>query len=514
MLFIFDQLSKKIRRDCSGAIAPLFGLMVMVLLIAMAGAVDCGRWLHARNITISAMDSAVLAAGRSLQIDADDRAGAIARAQAFYRENIKSRMPVESDTVSFVISDDGKEVSAVGNATIETFLLGFAQIDTLHLLNKSGTDYSKSVIEKGVNSRTNIEISIMLDVTGSMSGSKIEAMKEAAKELVDIAVWDDQSSRTSKVALVPFAHAVNLGSTYFNAITNRMTYSTLASIPPKQDSRSHVPISHKLNLAAAIKLIRDFKFVQPAWAASSTPSIINELTRPPSSDASGGENPPTPSSDAPPQLFGDAPPQYFSPCVVGRDGMNASTDEVPSNGDFFSVFDLKKRENLWSMGIACSPGNVAIQPLTNNKSLLNSKIDSLQAFGGTAGHLGTAFTWYMLSPKWADIWPAESKPAQYNEEGTIKHAILLSDGDYNIWFNSDSNGTSSQQAAHLCTNMKAKGIKVFTIAFALHGGSEARGVLSKCATDPEKHFDPKDAEELKQTFRSIALDITKLHLSH
>jgi uncharacterized protein YegL len=51
----------------------------------------------------------------------------------------------------------------------------------------------------------------VLDVTGLMSGQKIADLKLAAKDLIDIVVWEDQSKYTSKVALVPFSEAVNVG---------------------------------------------------------------------------------------------------------------------------------------------------------------------------------------------------------------------------------------------------------------------------------------------------------------
>jgi hypothetical protein len=47
----------------------------------------------------------------------------------------------------------------------------------------------------------------MLDVTGSMCSpcTKIQAVQSAAKDLIDIVVWQDQSQYYSRVALAPFA---------------------------------------------------------------------------------------------------------------------------------------------------------------------------------------------------------------------------------------------------------------------------------------------------------------------
>ncbi len=103
--------------------------------------------------------------------------------------------------------------------------------------------------------------------------------------------------------------------------------------------------------------------------------------------------------------------------------------------------------------------------MTNDKADLNSKIDSFVADGWTAGAVGTAFAWYMLSPDWAEIWPDDSTPASYSDPKTKKYAILMTDGEYNTWYNGNSNGDASQQAVTLCANMKAKGIKVYTVGF-------------------------------------------------
>ena len=103
-------------------------------------------------------------------------------------------------------------------------------IEKLPLLDTSGAEYSRAQLATGGNAKINLEISMMLDITGSMSGQKIIDMKEAAKDLIDIVVLDDQSKFTSKVALVPFSQAVNLGGNYFTPITNELTDSELAKL--------------------------------------------------------------------------------------------------------------------------------------------------------------------------------------------------------------------------------------------------------------------------------------------
>ncbi len=66
----------------------------------------------------------------------------------------------------------------------------------------------------GGNAELNLEVSMMLDITGSMGdGTKLADMKSAATDLVNIVVWADQSEYTSRIAIVPFAYDVRLPAT-------------------------------------------------------------------------------------------------------------------------------------------------------------------------------------------------------------------------------------------------------------------------------------------------------------
>ena len=78
---------------------------------------------------------------------------------------------------------------------------------------------------------------------------------------------------------------------------------------------------------------------------------------------------------------------------------------------------------------------------------------------------------------------------------------------------SAANGCSTTQARALCTNMKAKGITVYTVGFQLGGNQTAIDTLNQCATDPTKFYNAADGEQLKQAFRDIALHLSSLYLS-
>ncbi len=208
--------------DRTGNVAVMFALMSVALMLAIGAAIDMGRWLHARDQTLAAADAAVLAGGRSLQTNSDD-AAAIDAAQKFYAQNVSSRIPVMNDSISFSVGESGTSVSAVGTAFIKTLFLQFASIDKLPLVPTSGAEFARAELavghssssgdfssSNGNNDNENLEISMMLDITGSMAGQKLKDLKSAAEDLINIVVWDDQSEFTSRVALVPFSEDIRL----------------------------------------------------------------------------------------------------------------------------------------------------------------------------------------------------------------------------------------------------------------------------------------------------------------
>lgn len=454
------QQLQRFQTDTSGDIAMLFGLMALGAFLMIGGSIDLARWLHARNVTISALDSAVLAAGRMLQVNALDEAAAIAAADRFYKENVAERAPVASDTIQFVITEGGTAITAQGSAWLDMSFIKLAGINQLPLLKLSGAEYSKAVLAVGGNAEESVEISVMLDVSGSMGeGSKFDDMKTAAKDLVNIVVYDNQGSYTSKVGIVPFSSYVR---------------------PP----------------ASMLDAVRG-----PGPFNNQTPLMMN----------------------------GQYVTHRATACVAERIGTSKFSDDAPGNGKYVLP-------SYWNSSTCQMAASSEIVPLTNNKSNLIGRIDGLTLSGSTAGHLGTAWAWYLLSPNWASVLPSGSAPGAYGQEKLKKIAILMTDGEYNTQYcngtahrgvrDRNSNGNSNQrgnctapngksadQAKSLCSGMKAAGITVYTIGFDIEGNAAATDTLSNCATDPTKFYNAATGDQLRQAFRDIAVKISNLYLS-
>jgi len=318
---------------------------------------------------------------------------------------------------------NGEIIVSMSASSIKTPFLSIAGISSLPVNN-----VSKAELAVGGNAGTHIEISLMLDTTGSMRGQKMVALKQAAIDLVNIVVWQDQSEFTSRVAVVPFSQYVNLERAAFAAAAN------------------HSPQGNSTNRT----------------------------------------------------------------CVKERSGNKRYKDSRPNtrNGYF----------DYYTSNSACRP-QASVLPLTSDKQQIQQRINEMQPQGSTAGHLGTAWAWYALSPRFRNVWPSDSRPKGYgmltqmNDSGQPKLrkiAILMTDGEYNTQY---SGSDSTTQARELCVNMKATGITVYTVGFELSNYGQAKQTLQQCASSPDHFYDASNADALKLAFRDIALKISTLRLA-
>ncbi len=184
-------------------------------------------------------------------------------------------------------------------------------------------------------------------------------------------------------------------------------------------------------------------------------------------------------------------------CVTERSGPHAFTDHAPVGAHRFPT------ASTW-----CPASRVLA--MTADKATLHTRIGALAADGYTAGHLGIAWAWYLVSPLWDRVWPAESAPRPYSDRRTQKAVILMTDGMFNRRYESD-NGTSAEQAARLCTNIKAQGILVYTIGY--EAPAEVLPLLRNCASSAGQFYDAGNAAELMNAFERIAAHLTDLRLS-
>jgi Flp pilus assembly protein TadG len=212
---------------------------------------------------------------------------------------------------------------------------------------------------------------------------------------------------------------------------------------------------------------------------------------------------------------------------------NAYTDTAPN------VTPLKMNYRD-SSGTDCIPNQIV--PLTSNKTTLHNAIGTytgtrtLNATGSTAGHLGLAWGWYMVSPNFAYLWPTASQPKAYNSANLIKAVVFMTDGVFNTPYcngivASDAlsgaggdddhinctsqNGSSQSQAETLCNSIKATAndTLLYVVGFDLAGNTSTLNMLQACATSADHFFQADTGADLTNAFKAIAQSLSELRIS-
>jgi Flp pilus assembly protein TadG len=453
-------LLRTFTRDRRGSVS-LYVATAIVPLVGIVGvSIDAARGYLVKSRLSSAVDAAALAGGRiygSAFRDAD--------IQKYFDTNFPPNyMNAVIDPLVIATNDASRTLVVSTQATIPTTFMRLLGFTTM-----SASAQAEATLES-----KSVEVSLVLDITGSMSGQRIIDLKSAANELVDIVVQDQQTPFYSKIAIIPYSNSVNVSSTYANLV--RGTYTT----SPSTCSYPAAPTCQR------------YRF--PNYSPTNNTTLNTTFT--------------------------------ISNCVTERTGPQAYTDAAPS-----VAFVGKHYPPAASAENGCP--SATIMPLTSNRTTLHSRINGLSVTGSTAGHIGLAWGWYMISPNFGYLWPA-SQPAPYSDETVIKVVILMTDGDFNTvhyngviarnstsgsgsnadHINHDShNGNAYAQATQLCNAMKTAGVIVYTVGFAIASTPAAVSIMQTCATSPAHAYLPDNGTELKQAFRAIAMRVSVLRLS-
>jgi hypothetical protein len=200
-------------------------------------------------------------------------------------------------------------------------------------------------------------------------------------------------------------------------------------------------------------------------------------------------------------------------CVTERSTSAWRTDASTVIGGHFNVRadGTTDRDPTGGAGGYECPRAV-LSPLTSDRRRLIADVRSYREGGWTGGHFGVQWAWNLVSPEWGSVWGGSSVPdgyAKVAEKKLIKAVILMTDGSFNTAFH---NGRSSDQAIALCSEMKAKGVQVFAIAF--DAPSDAQATLRACASPGADYYaDATNEAQLDAAFAQFAGKINALRLA-
>jgi len=442
-------------RDKRGVSAVAFAITFAVLTPMTMGVFDIYQMNEQRGKLQDALDAAALYAARSTATTTKD-IDAIGDKALLANLKMIPGATLQSSDFTLDTTGDAK-VIAVASVRVPAL----APDVFIHNPVTVNTEVTRA--------GNNLEVAMVLDITGSMSAS-IPALQSAANQLIDLVVSDTQSPYYSKVAIVPYADSVNPG-TYTNAVRGAEQSGTGSGVPGK----------------AKIQFTN--------YKGSS-------------------------------KTFND------SNCVSERTGPEAFTDASYSGAPVGWVYPPTSGNN------ACV--TATIQPLSSDKTVLHAKVATLASNYSTAGHIGLAWGWYMVSPNWGTLFPSASQPAAYGADHLLKVVILMTDGAFNtayckgvVSYQSSYKDTTSgtltdhnncaspnsdafTQAQTLCANMKALAhpIIIYTVGFNVSSDPNATTLLNGCATDSKHVYYPSDGSSLQVAFQQIGADLQRLRLSH
>ncbi|MEO0772401.1 MAG: pilus assembly protein TadG-related protein [Pseudomonadota bacterium] len=206
-------------RDEDGASGVLSFYTTLMLLVMAGLGVDTMRQEMERTHLQSTLDAAVLAGAGAPQ--GTDVQGVADIVEDYFEKNdmseYLSEMDLEGDDADIETSLNATRVYAEASMDIDTYLLQMTGVDELQ---------ANAAAEAQV-ATPKLEVSLVLDVSGSMRGNKLTNMQTAARSFVTT-ILGQSSPGDSVISVVPFAWNVTPSPELFDAltVTNEHTYST------------------------------------------------------------------------------------------------------------------------------------------------------------------------------------------------------------------------------------------------------------------------------------------------
>jgi Flp pilus assembly protein TadG len=460
---------KRLLSNEKGNTAIVVGMATVPLMLILGSAVDFENASNTHTELQSSVDTAALYAAALTDTSNDTLTQ---KAKPFFDSNFKSNGGAATPT--FAVTNNGDSITATASVSVSNSFMILAGIPTT-------TVGATSVVKKA---GVNLEVSLVLDNTGSMNStnpqtgnSAITDLKAAAAKFVSQVMPTTQGQFYTKIAAIPYNNGVNLGS---QAVTARGATLSGTSTNPGYDNYTFPGCSNQ--------------------SCNSTNPFTIGITN----------------------------------CVTERTGTAAYTDA--------SVATYPVGRGYLAYQGTNNPCTVQqMVPLTTSASTLTSTINAMVAGGSTAGQVGIAWGWYALSPN-IGMWSGASVPAGYDKLTTTdmmskvkKVMILMTDAEYNsAHYNGvitgaptvsgsggyadhinqpATNGSVYSQSASMCGAIKASGVEVYVITFQLDASYSQRvDLVTACATD-SKHIIDADTTSLDSAFGTIANQIMAMRIA-
>ncbi|KIZ40592.1 MULTISPECIES: pilus assembly protein [Rhodopseudomonas] len=439
-----------------GNVAVIFAIALLPILTFIGAAIDYSRASSARTSMQAALDSAALMVSKDLASGIINASDVPAKAQAYFNGLYNN---TEATGVTVTASYTAR--NSKGQTTVVMNGAGAMPTDFLRVVGMSTLDFGSS--STATFGGTRLRVAMALDVTGSMASSgKMQAMKDAAKKLVDTLKSSATTADDLYISVVPFAQMVNVGASNKNA-----SWLDWTDWDQTNGSCSSYWYSTKSSCESARK----------TW----NPDNHNT----------------------------------WKGCVTDRDQPADTTNAAPTSSStrFPAVQYEQNGSNICPEQILPMTSAFA----ASNVQTIKAKIDALDPNGGTNQPIGMAWAWQTLRP--GD--PLNTPPKDPNFAYTDA-IILLSDGlnTMDRWPSYGNgqvqfNGQIDARQKLLCDNIKVpvdgKKTVVYTIQVNTDGDPES-AILKYCA-DSGNFYGTSTAAGIGIAFAQIGASLAKLRIA-
>jgi Flp pilus assembly protein TadG len=435
--------AKKFAKDTNGNIGILFGLSAIPVFLAAGCAIDYARIANAKTNLVASLDSSALYAAA---ITDKTEAQMKDLAKVYLNRNYTNTS--DAALTAFDLHNFTDRVEATGTVKVKTWFMSVGGVTNVDV------NASSQIMKSG----TSIEVSLVLDVTGSMnasvgSGTKISNLRDAANSFVDTVVWSQQTPYYSKVAIIPFSYGVNMGASA-NAARGPLTAGTCSSPGCAY---------YQFNFGGGY-----------AGTYPGTNCVTERTGAQKYTDAAVSSNP-----------VGRYYASNTSSCDVIQPLLPLTSDKTVLHNTINAL--VAGGGTAGQVGMAW--GWYTISPTFGLWSG-----SSVPAAYPTAGDKLKKIAVFMTDGLFT---------------ATYCNGVL-----YGYACSGASNGDPTDQALSLCSAMKAKGITIYTIGFDLAAsGPKAIDFMHNCATDSKKAFLADDGTDLNAAFAAIAKNLMELRVS-
>jgi Flp pilus assembly protein TadG len=519
--------------DQSGNMSILAVIGSLVMMVFGGVGIDMMHAELKRVKVQNTLDRAVLAAA-NIENSQDPRQVVEAYFAAMGMSDVLTEIEVEQSMTS-------KRVTASGATTINSDFMSLIGVRTLDAAGLATAEHATA----------NIEISMVLDISGSMGGnSKIQNMRDAAQDFVDILMPVDSQALTT-ISLVPYNASVNLGTTtasYFTldtlhsysncVIFDQAEFDQTAVSPEAELTRlAHFDLSttnestavianpwcHTGNTGAVVAHSSDAEtlkaHIRTLNAGGNTAidlgmkwgTALLDPAANPAVSAMASDGLVDPDFAARPASYAD--PETTKYVVIMTDGENTTQydlksqykygmsdvwiDERGNTAPWDDRFSLRVRDN------AGTKNDLYFWHRFETGSW-NDRNRSVPDGGSAARQMTNAEVYARFGTRAL----ANKLYVQPYYDGFVSYNQY-----YDVYYGYESIAgpdTADDRLEGICDAAKAQGIVVFAIGFE----APPRGIaaMRNCASSPAHFFDVQGAD-LQDTFAAIANTITQLRLT-